>query len=305
MNNTKHKIIFWGTPLFSLPSLQILFDLGLVSAVVTQADKPAGRKLLPQSSPVKIWAQNNNLPILEPSKLDESFAKTLEQYLPATFVIVAYGRIIKDQVLALSELPAINIHPSLLPILRGPSPIQTAILAGMKETGVSLMQLDAQMDHGPILAQVAVNITDNDDYFSLSERLAKIGADLLKENISDYLAAKIEAKAQDDTKATICKLINKEDGLITWQEESFDILNKIRAFKLWPGTYTKIANLDLIINEARITNIKLKPAEILIQNNQLFIGTQDLALEITKLKPANKKLMSAPEFIRGYQNKLR
>ena len=299
------KIIFWGSPLFSLPSLQALADIGIVAAVVTQADKPAGRNLKPQSSAVKTWAQAQGIKVLDPLKLDENFILELKKLLPATFVIVAYGRIIKDQVLALSELPAINIHPSLLPILRGPSPIQTAILAGMKETGVSLMQLDAQMDHGPILAQVAVNITDNDDYFSLSERLAKIGADLLKENISDYLAAKIEAKAQDDTKATICKLINKEDGLITWQEESFDILNKIRAFKLWPGTYTKIANLDLIINEARITNIKLKPAEILIQNNQLFIGTQDLALEITKLKPANKKLMSAPEFIRGYQNKLR
>jgi methionyl-tRNA formyltransferase len=299
------KIIFWGSPLFSLPSLQVLFDLGIVAAVVTQADKPAGRNLKPQSSAVKIWAQEHNIKVLDPLKLDDNFILELKKLLPATFVIVAYGRIIKDQVLSLSELPAINIHPSLLPILRGPSPIQTTLLNGQKETGVSLMQLDAQMDHGPILAQVPVNIFDNDDYFTLSERLANVGADLLQKNISDYLAAKIEAKAQDDSKATICKLINKEDGLITWQETSANILNKIRAFKLWPGTYTKIAGLDLIISEAIITNIKLKPAEILIKDNKLFIGTQDFALEITKLKPANKKLMSAPEFIRGYQNKLK
>ncbi len=299
------KIIFWGSPLFSLPSLEALADIGIVAAVVTQADKPAGRKLKPQSSAVKIWAQEHGIKVLDPLKLDENFILELKKLLPATFVIVAYGRIIKDQVLSLSELPAINIHPSLLPILRGPSPIQTALWQGLKKTGVSLMQLDAQMDHGPILEQVLVDIQDNDDYFSLSERLAKIGADLLQKNISDYLAAKIEAKAQDDSKATICKLINKEDGLITWQETSADILNKIRAFKLWPGTYTKIAALDLIITEAELTTMQLKPAQILIQNNKLFIGTQDLALEIIKLKPANKKLMSAAEFIRGYQSKLK
>ncbi|MFA5126510.1 MAG: methionyl-tRNA formyltransferase [Patescibacteria group bacterium] len=294
------KIIFWGTPQFSLPSIESLFSLGLVAAVVTQADKPAGRNRQPKSSPIKQFAQKHQLPVISPLKLDDDFVSELKKYLPATFVVVAYGKIIKQAVLDLSARPTINIHPSILPALRGPSPIQTALRQGLSETGVSLMQLDAQMDHGPILAQIKLKIEPNDDYLSLSERLAALGAKLLSDNIIKYLAGVLPATAQDDSQATFCKLINKEQGEIDWHKPATEILNQIRAFRVWPTSYTRLNNLELKIIQARLASINLAAQEVLIREGKLYIGTGAGALEIISLQPANKKIMTAAEFVRGY-----
>ena len=300
MQTINKKIIFWGTPLFALPSLKVLHDLDLVAAVVTQADKPAGRGKKILASPAK----NNNIDILEPLKLDEAFIDDLEKYLPANFVVVAYGKIIPQEILDLSKMPAINIHPSMLPILRGPSPIQTAILRGFDSTGVSLMQLDKKMDHGPILGQIQVKIGPNEDYFDLSERLAKLGADLLKNNIVSYLECQLNAKFQDDTKATFCQMIAKADGQISWQKTAQELHNQVRAYIEWPGSFVKLNNLDLKIIQTKISDQDLEPGKILINNNKLFIGTNNKSLEILKIQPAGKKVMTADEFIRGYKNKL-
>lgn len=298
-----HKIIFWGTPLFSLPSLQVLFDLGLVSAIVTQADKPAGRKLVPQSSVVKLWAQEHNLAVLEPAKLDDDFAKSLAQYLPATFVIVAYGKIIPQHILDLSSLPAINIHPSKLPELRGPSPIQTAILQGLTSTAVTLMQLDHKMDHGPILAQRAVDINPTESYLELSARLAKVGAQVLADNIVDYLAGKILGRPQDDTQATICKMIKKEDGLVDWSKSATEIHNQVRAFYPWPSVYTRLGNVDVKIIKSAVVSEQLKPGEIKITQD-LIVGCGQQSLQILAIQPVGKKILTADEFIRGYRKNL-
>lgn len=298
------KIIFWGTPEFSLPSLQALDQLNLVKAVVTQTDKVAGRGQTLQISPVKKYAQEHNLFIFQSEEFDERFINELKQFLPATFVVVAYGKIIPQEVLDLSELTALNIHPSKLPILRGPSPIQTALLDGFSSTAVSLMQLDKKMDHGPILAQIDAEIKVEDDYVSLSQRLAEIGGQILSKNINSYLAGELQGEAQDDTQATICKLIQKEAGVINWQKSSTEILNQIRAYIAWPKSSTTLKDIEVKIEQAKISELKLQPAEIKIVNTQLFIGTSTNALEILKLQPANKKVMSAAEFIRGYQNKL-
>ena len=304
METINKKIIFWGTPLFALPSLKVLHDLGLVSAVVTQADKPAGRGKQLVSSPVKEFTLQNNIDILEPLKLDEAFINDLQKYLPATFVVVAYGKIIPQEILDLSELESLNIHPSMLPILRGPSPIQTAILRGFDSTGVSLMQLDKKMDHGPILSQIKAKISSNEDYFALSERLAEVGAELLEKNIIAYLDDKIKPQAQDDSQATFCKMIAKSDGQIDWQKSAQDIHNQVRAYVDWPGSFVKLNNLDLKILATKISEQDLGPGKILIENNKLFIGCGNKSLEILRIQPAGKKIMTADEFIRGYQNKL-
>ena len=298
------KIIFWGTPEFSLPSLEALVKLDLVKAVVTQSDKPAGRGQKLNISPIKKYALEHNLFVLQSDVLDEAFVNELKQFLPATFVIVAFGKIIPQAILDLSELAALNIHPSKLPILRGPSPIQTALLEGFSSTAVSLMQLDAKMDHGPILGQIEAKIESTDDYLSLSHKLSQVGGELLAENITHYLNSELKAIPQDDTKTTICKLIKKEAGIINWQAPAINILNQIRAYITWPKSSASLKGIKVKIEQAKISELKLNPGEIKIINTQLFIGTSTNALEILKLQPANKKSMSSAEFIRGYQNKL-
>ena len=149
------KIIFWGTPTFAVPALRELAKLGLVSAVVTQPDKPSGRgRALVSGSPIKETALELALPVLQPEKLRTEGSEALQPFLPATFFVMAYGKMLPQSILDLSELPVVNLHPSLLPELRGPSPIQSALMRGDMETGITLMQLDAEMDHGPILVHV-------------------------------------------------------------------------------------------------------------------------------------------------------
>lgn len=305
MNQLNRKIIFWGTPDFAVPSLNSLYQLGLVKAVITQPDRPAGRgkKVLP--SPVKSYALKNNLNILEPEVLDNSFEQTIKKYLPATFVIVAYGKIIPQSVLDLSELIAINIHPSLLPQFRGPSPIQTAILRGLATTGVSLMQLDKKMDHGPILSQIEAKIETEEDYLTLESRLAQIGADLLTKNIEKYLAGQITPFPQDDTQATYCHLIKKSDGQIDFNKSAQEIHNQIRAYSFWPGAYTKLSNLSIKILKTKVIVKQLSPGQISFDKKNIFVGTGSESIQILVLQPAGKKIMSAEEFIRGYSHYLK
>jgi len=298
-------IIFWGTPDFAVPSLKSLYDLGLVSAVVTQPDKAAGRGKKLVASPVKDFCLQNNIDILEPIKLDQAFIDELKKYLPATYVVVAYGKIIPQSVLDLSELPALNIHPSLLPELRGPSPIQTALLRGFKNTGVSLMQLDEKMDHGPILSQIEAKIESTDDYIYLSERLSQLGAKLLTDNIKKYLDGKFTPLTQDDSRATFCQMIDKADGQIDWTKSAQEINNMIRAFNPWPSAYAKIGQLDLKFFRAKLVDKNLAPGEVSVEKENLYIGTGKKSLEILELQPAGKKKMKTAEFIRGYQSLLK
>lgn len=300
---TDKKIIFWGTPLFALASLEALNELGLLRAVVTRASQPAGRGRQISDSPIKTWADQHNLPVLAPVKLDGNFVTEIKKYLPATFVIVAYGKIIKQDILDLSELPAINLHPSKLPEFRGPSPIQSVILTGQKNTAVTIMQLDAQMDHGPILAQEDIDITEGDNFLSLSEKLSQRGAGLLKKIIPEYLNGHIKPVAQDDSRATFCHLIQKEDGLIDWSAPAEVIINKIRAYNPWPSAYSKVSGVDFKIFVAKISDKKLKVAEIEIQRDQFFVGTGTLAIEILELQVAGKKIMAAADYIRGLRKK--
>ncbi|RJQ33949.1 methionyl-tRNA formyltransferase, partial [Candidatus Parcubacteria bacterium] len=302
--SNKQSIIFWGTPDFAVPSLKSLHELGLIKAVVTQADKPAGRGKKLLASAVKNFCLENKLVVLEPVKLDQAFIDSLKKYLPATFVVVAYGKIIPQTVLDLSVRPAVNIHPSMLPQLRGPSPIQTAILNGLESTGVSLMQLDKKMDHGPILSQIEVKIEPNEDYPSLAKRLSELGAKMLTTNIESYLAGELSPLAQDDSQATYCELIEKTAGQIDWSKSAQEINNQIRAFNPWPSAYAQLSGLDIKFFQARLAAKDLSPGKILLDKENLYIGTAKGSLEILELQVAGKKKMKTAEFIRGYQSLL-
>jgi len=298
------KVIFWGTPQFSLPSLKVLYKLDLINVLITQVDKKGGRNNKLLTSPLKDYAFKHYLPLLQPHKLDSNFSKELEKYLPATFIIVAYGQLIPPEILDLSELQSLNIHPSQLPILRGPSPIQTAILKGFHTTAVSLMQIDEKMDHGPILEQREVIIDQEDNYLSLSDKLSIIGSQLLADNIIKYLKKELKGKEQDHSQATFCKLIKKKDGKIDWSNTAQDINNQIRALNPWPSTFTTIKNLELKILKVKIVDKELKEKEILTEDNKLYIGTGTQSLEILELQVAGKRKIATKEFLRGYSKKL-
>lgn len=298
------KIIFWGSPLFAVASLKKLVDLNLIKAVVTQPDRPMGRSKKPVPTAVKEYALEHGIKVLEAEKLDDIFVEELKQYLPASFLVVAYGKIIPQEILDLSDLQVINIHPSKLPILRGPSPIQTALLKGFDYTAVSLIQIDKKMDHGPILSQIEAKISQDDDYNSLSERLSKVAADLLSDTIVDYLDGKLKGEAQDDNNATFSKMIKKEDGQINWSKSAEEINNMVRAYSLWPSAYTSIKGIDFKILAAKIIDKDLSPNEIFLEDDKFIVGTGDKSIEIIKIQPSGKKAMSAADFVRGYRDKL-
>ena len=209
-----------------------------VVAVVTQPDKPKGRDLKLTPSPVKILAEKLNLPVLQPLKArDEKFISELRELKPDLLVVVAYGQILPQTILDLPQFGCLNVHTSLLPKYRGAAPIQWAIADGEPETGVTIMQVDAGLDTGPILAMRRTPILLTDDSQSLHDRLAQLGAELLVETIPDFVAGKISPQPQPAEGSTYAAKIKKEDGRIGWSQPAVQIWNRLRAFTPWPGAF--------------------------------------------------------------------
>ena len=303
----KAKIIFFGTPEFAVPTLKALHQEGYnIVLVVTQPDKPVGRKGILTPSPVKVLTKELGLEVCQ--RFDNLKLKT-KSLKPDLGVVVAYGEIIPKDILDLFPLGILNIHPSLLPKYRGPSPIQATILNGDKETGVSIIKLDEKMDHGAKLKTQNLKLKTDDIYVSLSQRLAMAGAQLLIDILPDYLVGKIKPVPQDDARATFTKIITKEDGRINWQKSAEEIERQIRAYAPWPGCFS-----EFVVNGKKI-NVKIIEAihelplqddnqtnigQFSIQNGQLFVQCGHGALLIEKIQPEGKKEMTAKEFINGY-----
>jgi methionyl-tRNA formyltransferase len=252
------KIVFMGTAELSCASLEKLVaqasslsDDGQdarstfsIAAVLTQPDKPKGRELKLQFSPVKILAEKLKLPVLQPTKArDEKFISELRGLKPDLIVVVAYGQILPQDILDLPKFGCLNVHTSLLPKYRGASPIQSAILNGETETGVTIMKMDAGLDTGEIISQARTPILPEDNSQTLHDRLAQLGAELLVETIPDYVAGKIRPKPQPAEGASYAAKIKKEDGRIDWNEPAEKILNRLRAFTPWPGAFTFLPDL--------------------------------------------------------------
>src|SRR3989344_1586198 len=238
MQNKKISFIFFGTSEFSVFVLDELKKLGLVpNLVITTPDKPKGRKLIITPSEVKIWADNNRIEILQPEKLDTIFAEKLKAIKSDFYLVASYGKIIPEIILDIHPHKTLNIHPSLLPKLRGASPIQSAILKE-KETGVTIIELDKEMDHGPIVAQEKVNILEWPPRKDALEKiLAQTGGKLLASILPKWLSRKIKSKPQNHNEATYTKKIEKTDGLIDLNNDPYENYKKIRSFYGWPGTY--------------------------------------------------------------------
>ena len=246
------KILFAGTPDFSVPSLQALLDSSYsVVAVYTQPDRPAGRGRKMVASPVKQLAMQHDIPVFQPDSLKQEAAQQqLAKLLPDLMVVVAYGLLLPSAVLAIPRLGCVNVHASLLPRWRGAAPIQRAILAGDTETGVCLMQMDAGLDTGPVLACSSCEIAADDTGSRLHDRLSMLGASLLSKNLAALENGDLKPSLQDDALASYAGKLQKSEARIDWHASATDIANKIRAFNSWPVAETRYDGRQLRIWEA-------------------------------------------------------
>lgn len=258
--NKEIKIGFWGGPEISLITLNRLHSAGFaIPVIVTSLDQPRGRNLVITPPPAKVWGLEHNIPVIQPDNLKSgSFRSILKEYGCDVFVVMAYGKIIPDDILKIPKAGSVNIHPSLLPKFRGPSPIESAILADKKNTGVTIIKMDSEMDHGPIIA--AENVTP-EPWPPLAEDLGTIlvakGSDLLITILPDWINGKMKAQEQDHSEATYTKKFIKEDGLIDLSADPYKNFLKIQAFHRSPTAYFFIDEKRVKITKASFVDGKL------------------------------------------------
>ncbi len=301
-----------GTPQFAVPSLQALAEGPYSITVVTQPDRPAGRGGHATAPPVKKFAQELGLPILQPDTLrDPAFRAQLAALQPKVTVLVAYGEYLAPSLLELPRRGSINLHPSLLPRWRGSTPVQSAILAGDTEAGVTIIRMDRGLDTGPILAQRSTPIEPGETHVQLVERLAGLGARLLAEALPLWLRGEIEATPQSEEGATLSHTLKKEDGLINWSLPAQEISRRVRALQPWPGTHTFWAGRLLKILEARPLPASQEPPAggepgLLFSSREpgaprlLAVWTGRGALELLQVQLAGKPPVAAQALLTGY-----
>ncbi len=297
------KIVFMGTPDFALPSMKGLIAAHEVCAVVTQPDRPAGRKNQLRQSPVKRLALSAGIPVFQPKRIREPEAINALTVVDADlFVVVAFGQILPEALLDLPRHGTINVHASLLPRWRGAAPIQAAIRAGDKESGITIMLLDAGLDTGPLLAKRPLKLARDETGKSLHDRLSLLGADLLVETLPRYLAGKITPRCQDDTLATYAPQINKEDGEIDWTTSALDIERLVRAFTPWPGTYTRWKGKQLKVISGRPDDGQAPAGQVVEHGGAIAIGTGQGLYHPSELQISGKKRLKIADFINGHRD---
>jgi methionyl-tRNA formyltransferase len=289
---TLKPLVFFGTEDFSVPSLERLIADGWpIKLVITKPDSARGRGLKLTSPPVKALARKNSIPVLQPNKLKD--IETELSKLECDFaVLVAYGKIIPASIIDLFKGGIVNVHPSLLPQLRGPAPIEGAILEGQSKTGVSLMRLSQEMDAGPVYIQAEVGLKGTETKPALYEQLARVGANLLAENLNSIVLGDLKPVGQNDREATYTKLLTKADGMVRWDEPAEDIERKVRAYLGFPKSRAVVGNKEVILLEVRLVSN--------LDDGKLVIPCHKSFLEILKLRAPNGREMSGEEFKRGY-----
>jgi methionyl-tRNA formyltransferase len=299
------KIVFAGTPEFALPVLQVLLDSSHeVAAVYTRPDRPSGRGQRLAESPVKRLASRLAIPVCQPGTFRNSGAQAvLAAFGADLMIVVAYGLILPSTVLAVPRLGCINVHASLLPRWRGAAPIQRAILAGDRETGVCLMQMDAGLDTGPVLASAACLIEPDDTGGALHDRLSVLGAQLLKENLDRIFRGELEPHAQDHSQASYADKLEKAEAMIDWSMSAEQIACQVRAYNPWPVAETRYLGRQLRIWEAQpLTMATEQPPGTVLAAGKTGI---DVAcgvgvLRILSVQSAGARQVSATDFINAH-----
>ncbi len=284
---TKIPYIFFGSSQMSIYVLDELEKAGYIpTAIVTTPDKPVGRKQLMTPTVVKEWARARNIRVYDLPKLDTAVVADLKKQSVEIFIVASYGKIIPLEVLSIPPHGTLNVHPSLLPLYRGASPLQSAILDDAKDTGVSIMKIDEQMDHGPIVIQKRIQVEEWPTYEKFEEMMAREGGRMLAVILPEWIAGSIAAKGQDHTVATYSRKFTKEDGEIDLNDDPYLNFRKIQAFHEWPQAYFFIDHGD------RKIRIKITAASY-----------ADKKLLIEKVIPEGGKEMPYGDFLRGYSRK--
>jgi methionyl-tRNA formyltransferase len=287
--------------------LQQLIDHGFTVAAIIARYTP-GRSRSNRPLEIEAAAQRHGIPVLKPTTAKE-LGKLIGAQETVLGVLVAFGMIVPPEVIAAFPAGILNLHPSLLPCYRGSTPIEQAILDGAAKTGVSIMQLDRKMDAGPVLAQQAITLTGKENKADLARRLQQIGAELMAKEVAKVLQQTDRPHAQNEELATYCAPLTKDDGVIDWRQPAVRIEREIRAYLGWPGSCTKLWELELTVTKARVITIDtITPEQLRLRTpgtiledhaHRLLVVTGEEVLEITELKPAGKRAMAAADFLRG------
>ncbi len=301
------KIVFAGSPEFSVPTLEKLATAHEILAVFTQPDRPAGRRQQLQSPPVKLAAQRLGLRVEQPERIRRDEPRKMLESLPMEMmVVVGYGQILPAWLLELPHYGCINLHASLLPAYRGAAPMQWAIANGDSRTGLTTMQMDPGMDTGPVLLRWETRIGPRESVVELAGRMSGPGAELVIETIRRLESGDLAAVPQDDSLATKAPILKKEDGQIDWEWTASRIFNRMRGFTPWPGIFTGFRGKRLSITGAtphpadgdRPTS---RPGELLVEKNAVRVQCgEGTRLELLEVQPEGKRRMSAPDFLHGH-----
>ena len=303
------RTVFFGTAELACDSLRALAESNAVElqAVVTQPDRPKGRHLRLQASPVKEAANRLNLPVLQPPKaLAAEFIESVNRLKPDMIVVAAYGQILPETILAIPRFGCLNVHASLLPKYRGAAPIQWAILDDQARTGITIMKMDAGLDTGEILTQEATPIDDSDTAVTLHDRLASLGAGLLIATLSDYVAGRVSPRKQAAAEATYARKIVREDGRLHWSQTARSLWNRVRGLVPWPGTFALIPSepkpLLVKIHEATVaSSAQGAPGEVLHADPRgILVACGSGTLRLLRLQREGARPVSAAEFLNGH-----
>ncbi|MCB2202863.1 methionyl-tRNA formyltransferase [bacterium] len=296
------RIVFMGSPDFSLPTLQALHNNFNVVGVVTQPDRPAGRGRDLRPPDVKVLAQSLALPLIQPKtlKAPEAMAQ-LADWAPDVIVVAAFGQILRENVLTLPEHGCVNVHASLLPRWRGAAPVQAAVLHD-DETGVTIMKMDKGLDTGPILSQRSMAIPPEMMAGVLFDELAEMGADLLVETLPAYLNGEIKPQAQDDSQSTYAPRLQKSDGELDFSETAAYLARMVRAYNPWPGAYQFLEGARLKVYRAHAVSGKAQPGERLIVDEMPAWGTAEGLLVLDEVQLAGRSRVQGEDFLNGAKN---
>ncbi|MGV3041708.1 methionyl-tRNA formyltransferase [Staphylococcus rostri] len=302
------KIIFMGTPDFSTKILEMLIETEEVVAVVTQPDRPVGRKRQLTPPPVKKVALAHDIPVYQPEKLAGSEELATLMTLPCDLIVTAaFGQLLPETLLTYPKYGAVNVHASLLPKYRGGAPIHQSIIDGEAETGVTIMYMVKQLDAGDIISQRAIPIEESDDVGTMHDKLSDLGTELLRETLPSILNGTNSRTPQDAALATFASNIQREDERIDWTQDARTIFNHIRGLSPWPVAYTKLDDKVMKLYRAQVVSNKQGAPGTIIETTkkQIIVGTgSDDAIALTEIQLAGKKRMPVANFLSGVQDAL-
>jgi methionyl-tRNA formyltransferase len=302
------RVVFFGTPDIAVPTLAAVAAGHQVVAVVCQPDRPRGRSKKALPPPVKVWAQDHGVPVHQPTKLnDGTFEAWLREQRPDVSVVAAYGRLLKQPLLDVPTHGHLNMHPSLLPRWRGASPIQSAVMAGDQETGVTIMRLTLEMDAGDMLLQERTPIDANEDAVALSDRLARLGAEMMLQALRNVELGTATYTPQDDAAATHCKMLRKEDGFMNWARPALELHNLVRGVLPWPiaqcgfqGQTCRILQTEVLHDSVRTT-----PGTITgLNKHSVDVAAGEGQLRVLRFQAPGKKAMAMGDYLRGSSLKI-